>query len=230
MPLSIKEIKELLSNVDPLAVSECECIARGNLAARDGHTRPFELLLGWNIGLANRCDDTWGVFTVQLLRYIKAQNYDEDRLKAVLAEVQFDDAHWRWLDKSLVNHGDEYKWFFLMADGEPQAACLIFHPKPSAIDGQGIFYIEYIATAPWNRRNPMSAQAFVGIGSLLVLEASRYAIHALGLRPGFSLHALPRAAGFYDSIGMSRFPAHDKHPMPYFEMAANCDFFKGLTA
>ncbi|MBK9360738.1 MAG: hypothetical protein IPM99_06155 [Rubrivivax sp.] len=118
-------------------VAKCECLAEGSLAARDGRTKPFKLLLGWNMGLANRCDSTWGVFTTQLARFIKKQNYTKEQLAAVLAEVQFDDSHWRWLDKSLLNLGDEYKWFFLMADGEPQSACLIYHPKPSAFDGQG---------------------------------------------------------------------------------------------
>lgn len=227
--MKISEIRALLANVDPLEVADCECLAEGRLAARDGKTKPFKLLLGWNMGLANRCDDTWGVFTTQLARFIKNQNYSEEKLRAVLAEVQFDDSHWRWLDKSLLNLGDEYKWFFLMADGEPQAACMIYHPKPSAFDGQGVFYIEYVAAAPWNRKNPMAEQAFVGIGRLIVREVSRYAVETLGLRPGFSLHALPRAAGFYGSIGMSRFPALDKGVMPYFEMPASGAFLQEQT-
>lgn len=228
--IKISEIRALLANTDPLEISVCECLAEGSLSAPDGKTKPFKLLLGWNMGLANRCDDTWGVFTTQLARFIKKQNYTEVELMAVLAEVQFDDSHWRWLDKSLLNMGNEYKWFFLMADGEPQAACMIYHPKPSAFDGQGVFYIEYVATAPWNRKNPMAAQAFVGIGRLIVREVSRYAIKTLGLRPGFSLHALPRAAGFYEAIGMSRFPAFDKGGMPYFEMSANCVFLREEAA
>jgi hypothetical protein len=117
--------RALLANVDPLDVAECECLAEGSLVSRDGRTKPFKLLLGWNMGLANRCDNTWGVFTTQLARFIKKQNYTKEQLAAVLAEVQFDDSHWRWLDKSLLNLGDEYKWFFLMADGEPQSACMI---------------------------------------------------------------------------------------------------------
>ena len=152
------------------------------------------------------------------MRFIKGQHYSPEQLVAALNEVQLDDSHWRWLNKALVKRGDQYKWFFLMADGEPQAACLIFHPKPSAEDGAGIFYIEYLAAAPWNRRNPMSAQAFAGVGKLVVQRVAAYAMGKLGLRPGFSLHALPRAVGFYESIGMSRYSACDDGPLPYFEM------------
>ncbi|MCU7370738.1 hypothetical protein PEC18_07545 [Paucibacter sp. O1-1] len=228
--MKISEIRALLAKVDPLEVADCECLTEGSLSARDGRTKPYKLLLGWNIGLTNRCDDTWGTFTIQLFRFIKAQNYSDEQRKAVLSAIQCDDSHWRWLEKSLLNQGDEYKWFFLMAEGEPQAACLIFHPKPSAFDGQGVFYIEYVAVAPWNRKNPMAEQVFVGLGTLMVREASHYAVKTLGLRPGFSLHALPRAAGFYDSIGMSRFPALDKDSMPYFEMPANCAFLQEKAA
>ena len=58
--LSIDQIRALLANVDPLDFADCECVAEGVLSARDGQTKPFELLLGWNIALANRCDETWG--------------------------------------------------------------------------------------------------------------------------------------------------------------------------
>lgn len=228
--MKISEIRALLENVDPLDDDDNVCLAEGSLAARDGKTRPYKLLLGWNIGLANRCDDTWGTYTTQLFRFIKNQNYSPEQLAAVLAEIQVDDRHWCWLEKSLLSLGDEYKWFFLIADGEPQAACMIYHPKPSAFDGQGVFYIEYLAAAPWNRKNPMSEQAFVGLGTLMVREVCRYAIETLGLRPGFSLHALPRAAGFYASIGMVRFPGLDKDVMPYFEMPANGAFLKEQAA
>ncbi len=228
--LKISEIRAMLEKIDPLEDADYECLVEGSLADRDGKTSPFKLLLGWNMGLANRCDHTWGTFTTQLFRFIKNQNYSDEQLRAVLAELQIDDSHWCWLEKSLLSLGDEYKWFFLMADGEPQAACMIYHPKPSAFDGQGVFYIEYVAAAPWNRKNPMAKQAFVGLGTLMVREVSSYAIKTLGLRPGFSLHALPRAAGFYDSIGMRRFPSLDKGLMPYFEMPANCAFLQEKAA
>lgn len=230
MSLTISQIKALLASVDPLKFADGECIADGELCSRGGGSRPYKLLLGWNVALANRCDETWGGFTIKLLRFIEEQQYDATTLSAVLKEVQIDDSHWRWLDKALIKNGDQYKWFFLLADGEPQAACLIYHPKASAIDGQGIFYIEYLAAAPWNRRNPLNDQAFAGVGKLVVRKVSAYAINHLGLRPGFSLHALPRAAGFYESLGMGRFPALDAGLMPYFEMPGNVAFFNEHAA
>jgi hypothetical protein len=43
--MKISEIRALLANVDPLEVADCECLAEGRLAARDGKTKPFKLLL-----------------------------------------------------------------------------------------------------------------------------------------------------------------------------------------
>lgn len=217
MPVTIAEIKVMLANAGPMA--NCgTCVDSGPLIAVSGKEVEYKLFLGWDLAAANSCDETWGVFNVRLMRFIRDQNYDEAALSTVLATVQLDDSHWRWLDKSAVFLAEEYKWFFLMAEGYPQAACLIYHPKPSAFDDQGVFYIEYVAVAPWNRENPMAERSFKGVGKLVVQKVSEYAIDKLGLRPGFSLHALPRAAGFYAAIGMQNFASLDKGTLQYFEM------------
>ncbi len=215
----LQKIKALLAEAGPIESSGAT-VASGLLVGAGGVEVRYQLKLGWDIAVANVCDDTWGVFNIQLMRFIRSQNYDNAALGAVLAQVQVDDSHWRWLNKSLRFNSDEYKWFFLFAEGYPQAACLIYHPKPSAMDGQGIFYIEFLAVAPWNRDNPMRDRSFKGVGTTLIAEVKEYACAQLGLRPGFSLHALPRAAGFYQSIGMMNFPQLDKEGMPYFEMPA----------
>lgn len=223
------EIKDLLASEDPLEFAERDTITTGQLTSSDGSQVPYRILLGWNLALANRCDDTWGTFNMSLMRYIKAQGYTPKQLDAVLAGIQIDDDHWRWLEKSLAGKDAAYKWFFLAAEGEPQAACLVYHPKPSAVDGQGIFYIEFLAVAPWNRHNPMSEQAFKGVGTAVIRAACVYAIEVLHLRPGFCLHAIPRAVGFYQSIGMTQYPAHDKGVMPYFEMPQNSPMLAELA-
>ena len=231
MVATIKEIKALLAKADPVELLRMSnSIATGELATPGGSRARYDLLLGWNIAIANICDETWGVFNIRLMRHIKAQNYSEPELSAVLGRIQLDDHHWRWLDKALVHHGDQYKWFFLMAEGYPQAACLVFHPKPSAIDGAGIFYIEYIAAAPWNRENPLAERSFQGVGKVMVSQVCAYARTNLGLRPGFSLHSLPRAAGFYGYIGMQRFPSYDKDVLQYFEMPPNGKLLREVSA
>lgn len=230
MNAMMEEIKRRLASRDPFSGADKATIHVGELTACSGGQVGCRVLHGLNPVLANRCDDTWGVFNMNLMRHIQAQGYSAEELAKILGEIQIDDGHWRWLDKTLFHNSAQYEWFFLEAEREAQAACLIYHPKPSAADGQGIFYIEYIATAPWNRRNPMSAQAFKGAATLLVRTASSFAIRELGLRPGFSLHSLPKAVGYYLSIGMKPFPHLDKEPLKYFEMLKDSPLMTELAS
>jgi len=217
MAVSTEDIKAWL-DAGGIPPTSSQVIARGTLQTENGEGRAFALHFGWDLAIANGCDNTWGAFNVRLLRHIFSLKLPETELTSVLADVQLDDGHWKWLQKSLVYRGDEYKWFFILAEGYPQAACLIFHPKPSAIDSAPIFYVEYVAVAPWNRANPLAPRSFKGLGSKIISAASDYAIQVLGLRPGYSLHALPKAVAFYEAVGMVRFPGHDKDGLPFYEL------------
>lgn len=226
MNLTLKEIRVLVAQSGPPQFDPP--LAVGKLISTSVAAVDYEMFVGWNIQAANLCDETWGVFNIKLMRYIRAQNYSPEELAAVLSKVQLDDSHWRWVEKSLFKTDTQYEWFFLMAEGFPQAACLIFYPKLSAINGQSIFYIEYIAVAPWNRENPMAGRAFKGVGKVLLDHICTHATQTLGLLPGFSLHALDKATGFYNSIGMLRFPQFDKPSLPFFEMPPS-NIFQGGT-
>lgn len=217
MAVSTQEIKAWLDAGGSPPTSS-EVIETGHLLTEHGDQVEYALHFGWDLAIANRCDDSWGAFNIRLLRHIADLKLHTDELAAALEGVQLDDGHWKWLQKSLVYRSNQYKWFFIMAESYPQAACLIFHPKPSAIDATPIFYVEYVAVAPWNRVNPIAERSFRGLGAKIIGVASHYAIHVLGLRPGYSLHALPKAIPFYEAIGMVHFEAHDKDGLPFFEM------------
>ena len=111
-----------------------------------------------------------------------------------------------------------FECFFIFSNDKPQGACLIYHPKDSIIDSENIFYIEFVAVAPWNRDNPMVERKFKGIGSAIIVCVLDFAIKTLGLKPGFSLHSLPQAIGYYKKIGMENYPERDKPNLAYFEM------------
>ncbi|TBV72281.1 GNAT family N-acetyltransferase [Pseudoxanthomonas winnipegensis] len=215
--VTIADIKAMVA-AGPGPVLNGPPLAEGQLHRFDGVDIPYGIHEGWNIQLANACDDQWGAFNIQLLEHLASQRDAGIDMTPIMEDVQLDDAHWRWLAKSVLYTTDEYRWFFLMAEGTPQGACLIYFPKDSAIDGQSIFYIEYIAAAPWNRQNPISERRFRGVGTILVDFAKEYGVHQLGLRLGYCLHALPKAVPFYESLGMLAFPERDKDDLPYFEM------------
>jgi len=183
-----------------------------------GEVKAYSIAHGWDPISSHQCDSKWGDYNYQLLSYIKDQNYSPQQLEDVLNLVQLEDSHWDWLQKSYLYRSDEYDWFYLIVDNEVQAACLIYHPKKSAIDSDNIFYVEFVAVAPWNRTNLMKARRFKGLASILMKHSVNYSINQLRLRPGFSLHSLPLAEGFYKKIGMNEFPEFNKNELTYFEM------------
>lgn len=217
MNITIDDIKSLLdSGAIPFFVKDV--VKTGVLIAYDGRQVDYQLHHGWDPAKAWLCDKNWPLFNLKLMRFIKNQHYDANSLTKILEQIQIDDDHWRWLEKSLRYKSTEYDWFFLMADKLPQAACLIYHPKASALAEGDIFYIEYVAAAPWNRKNPMQDRVFKKLGSIIINYAVHYAHTELKLRYGFSLHALPKATGFYQGIGMQRYAPLDKDILSYFEM------------
>jgi hypothetical protein len=80
-----------------------------------------------------------------------AGEHKDQELLDIISSISNEDDHWRWFDKAIHLKGEEYDWFHLYADEKPQAVCIIYHPKESALEPGNIFYIEYLAVAPWNR-------------------------------------------------------------------------------
>jgi hypothetical protein len=223
--MDIQSIKALIASLPPATA-----FASGVKTNTVGQSISFKLLHGWDISLANKCDTEWTAKNIEILYCVKNSTTSEAELIQKISELHMEDAHWRWTAKAIHHSTQEYNWFFYLAEDAVQAACLIYHPKDSVIDGQGIFYIEYVAVAPWNRPNPLSNARFKGVGSDLIRYASKYATETLGLRPGFSLHSLPKAAAYYDKIGMICFPERKKESLDYYEMARDAAQEFGATA
>lgn len=215
MALTIEEIRHAL-DAEPSRISPGGIISKGTLIGSAGEV-DYTIHLGWDLCVANLCDRTWGAFNVALLRHIRELEVEGVNIAPILESASLEDNHWRWLDKSLYYRGDCYKWFFLIAEDYPQAACLIYHPKSSVVDEGDIFYIEYLATAPWNRKNILAQRVFKGVGQKLLERVIAYAKDDLKLRAGFSLHSLPKAVPFYEKIGMKAFPLYDKEGLKFFE-------------
>lgn len=215
---TIADIRKMISENNIVPETD-NILFEGKLKNFQSEEHAYQLYNGLDPIRANLCDTLWGAFNLKLIEFIKSQGYSKDEFEDIANSVQLDDYKWDWLAKIYFHKGDEYEWFFLDIDNKPQASCLIYHPKKSAIDSGDIFYIEYVAVAPWNRNNPMEAKLFKGAGSEIIKCAIQYATKTLGLRYGFSLHALPKAEGFYEKIGMLNFVALTKDTMKYYEMS-----------
>ena len=218
MTYTIEDIRRALDAAPPV-ISSHSIVSKGTLAGV-GREVDFAIHVGWDLLIANLCDRSWGAFNVALLRHIKKIEDSGVDVTSILGLAQLEDSHWRWLDKSMHYRSDCYKWVFLVAENYPQAACLVYHPKNSVAGVGDIFYVEYIATAPWNRNNILADRIFKGLGPKLLDFIAGYAKDNLKLKLGFSLHSLPKAVQFYQSIGMTAFPQYDKGVLKFFEWVA----------
>lgn len=182
----------------------------------------YEIIEGWNIDLADKCDTDWKAYWYELACYLK-KNYSEtpQKLNEIISSLSVEDAHWEWIRKANHFNSDEYHWFFFKTASSVEAACLVFHPKTSVINTANIFYIEFIAVAPWNRDSLIGKRKYKHIGKILLKEVMSFCTNTLRCDEGFCLHSLPKAEIFYEHIGMGRYPQEDKDGLPYFEMGAD---------
>lgn len=163
----------------------------------------------------------WKRGWLTLFTQIQQAEPDQTKQNDILATISTEDFHWDWFRKAVDSSTDEYEWFHLYADGKPQAACLIYHPEKSALEPGDIFYVEFVAVAPWNRDCKIRSADFKGLGKIILRAAQRFAVKELKLRPGFCLHSLPKAEGFYtNKIKMVKVPGNeDAQKLPYFELS-----------
>ena len=81
-------------------------------------------------------------------------------------------------------------------------------------------YVEYLASAPWNRRLLEDPLYLVGVGRALLLLARQRSVE-LGYGGRVGLHALPGAEAFYRRYDMPDYgPDLDKDGLVYFEYGA----------
>jgi len=195
-------------------------IEQGNLVNNNNTEDPYSVLFGWSIPNAIVCDQEWKEYRVKMLAHLKDECTEEER-DEYLSKIQIEDFHWNWFNKSRCYSTEEYKWFFLKTGDSVEAACLIYFPKRSALSDDNIFYVEFIAVAPWNRLTPLEKKRYKGVGKKLLQAVIKYSAATLGYKYGFCLHSLPQAKGFYEHIGMIHIDALDKAPLEYYEIDDN---------
>lgn len=193
-------------------------IEQGELKNANGTKFSFKVVHGWDAKASMQCDALWKADWLTLFDQIEKAESDPIKQAEILDTISTEDTHWRWFDKAIAYCSDEYEWFHLHADGKPQAACLIYHPKPSALEPGNIFYVEFVAVAPWNRECKIRPRVFKGLGKIILRAAQRFAVKELKLRPGFCLHSLPKAEVVYTSLNMVSVESRKKDSLRYFEL------------
>lgn len=195
-------------------------IEKGTLVSSRQVEESYLISFGWSLPNAITCDQEWSEYRLKMFEHLKNECNDETR-EEFLSKIQIEDSHWNWFNKSRCYSTEEYKWFFLKTSHDVEAACLIYFPKESALNQDDIFYIEFIAVAPWNRLTPLEEKRYNKVGKKLLQAVIKYSTATLGYRYGFCLHSLPQAKGFYEHIGMIHIDKLDKAQLQYYEIDDN---------
>lgn len=196
-------------------MSTLTCLHSGDKVA-------YSITDGMDVGVTLQLELDWGAEKSKVLSQLLSDHPEvfttPDIAPSLLDDYQLNDSHWSWVTKAHYSQSNEYFWFYLLADKKVQSACIIKHPKSSKVDSSGIFYIDYLAVAYWNRSRPGYSRRFKNTGTILITHAIRYATEILGYRPGFSLHSLPSAEAYYRKLNMTDFgPDPAYHELRYFE-------------
>lgn len=179
----------------------------------------LEISNGYSFEKSLYCDQEWKLYHAQVMAYLKC--LPEEEALELAKRIDSQDWHWKWLDKTYhLKTDDCNEWFYLSIDSEVQAACLIYFPKDSCLNPlEQIFYVEYLAVAPWNRYTPIESHRYKGLGSSLLLKAINYLAKKYNNSGRFSLHSLIQAEGYYiNKLKMQHVQSNDKPSLKYFEL------------
>jgi hypothetical protein len=189
-----------------------------------GVEKEFEIHQGLNPQFNIDMHNLWNKKNIELLQSIQSEsNGDAAKLKLLLDDCMLEDYHWNWVGKVYDCFGSDYEWFYLIIDDIIQACCVIYHPKKSKMDEDDIFYVKYLAVAPWNRNTPFFKRKFGALGSILLGNCTVYSNSEYKYRYGFSLHSLPQALDYYvNKLGMSDYGIDSaEENLHYLEISEN---------
>ena len=147
----------------------------------------------------------------------------DDIWGGILQETQQPDARWDWAYKlRLAVNDDRYEAYGIEFEALLQGVILLetqWHRSwlPQRLP---LVYVEYLASAPWNRRLLEDPPYLLGVGRALLLFARQRSVE-LGYGGRVGLHALPGAEAFYRRYTMPDYGSDpDKDGLVYFEYAA----------
>ena len=134
-----------------------------------------------------------------------------------------EDSHWDWKRKSQAVAGMlGYHSFALVCRQELHGLMMTNDMLAARLPeqfGKPLVYVEFVATAPWNRPELQPQPRYRGVGNVLLLAAIESSRQA-GFKGRLGLHSLPKAEVFYEQrCRMTRLGSDSSHQnLTYFEM------------
>lgn len=217
--------KTNLKIINEITVSKLNILQKYNIALQSPeYTEIYNdngivITNGYNFELALQCDVSWKNYQAKINAFLLTLTEAEQELERQKIDDQ--DWHWEWFTKTVKTKDNNcYEWFFLQIDSIVEAACLITFPKESALlQGEQIFYIDFIAVAPWNRYSPLEEKRHKGLGYTVLRESISFLSKQYSGATRFALHSLEQAEQFYvQKLKMQHCPNLDKPYLKYFEL------------
>lgn len=148
-----------------------------------------------------------------------ASQTDEKWLE-MLGKFGAQDSHWQWRAKCSVAPGTNRRIFALLnADGVEAAMCLLFGKQSRVANPLPVVYVDYVAVAPWNRKEVQNPLRFRRLGTVMLGTAVAVSL-SMDLEGRVGLHSLSQSEGFYRRIGMSDFGTDAAYSfLRYFEFS-----------
>lgn len=183
--------------------------------SQTGEAVPAELIQG----ISQEIIDQWATSWTPVFERVRGQ-FERD---GIPRNKWPEDAHWDWGNKMSVTKGClAYDSYCIMANGSLEGLMLLNNPKFSRLPdqiGKELVYIEFLATAPWNRAELCNPRKYKAVGSILAQVAIELSIdYEFGGRIG--LHSLPKSADFYrKTLKMTELGPDPRHQnLIYFEL------------
>lgn len=153
----------------------------------------------------------------------------EPMFAAAAGQNQPEDAHWDWAAKALYAQSDplNYELFSVEADNKTQGMLMAVKGGPKTFSRhpdhprRPLVYVDFLATAPWNRPGVTTAPVYKGVGRVLFTMAVSLSFDET-FDGRIGLHSLPGAETFYRNTltmtDLGEDPAY--HDLRYFELSA----------
>lgn len=143
--------------------------------------------------------------------------------KSIDKQCRPEDSHWDWRMKSSHwNSQLAYHSFAIECEDELQGMMLLNDLASARLQtqfGKPIIYIEFLATAPWNRPEIQKPPKFKLIGKNFIGAAIEFSRN-MDYKGRLGLHSLPAAVAYYqEKCGITMLGPDSSHQnLVYFEM------------
>ncbi|NKZ37372.1 GNAT family N-acetyltransferase [Oleiagrimonas citrea] len=159
---------------------------------------------------------------LEFFTQLTVEEQTAEAFAAMLCRLGVPDFHWDWRRKCTIAPGTQRQAYGLVNCDQVEAAMMLAdgHQTRLRTPSEPLVYVDFLATAPWNRNVIQRPARFHGLGTMLLgaaVEVSRLQ----GMDGRCGLHALPSAEGFYQRAGMQDLGADPTYMnLHYFEMDA----------